>query len=51
MSNNKHTLEIHRDEHGKRVLTAKEWFFVIVVGLAGQLIWCVENTWLSLIHI
>ena len=45
MSNNKHTLEIHRDEHGKRVLTAKEWFFVIVVGLAGQLIWCVENTW------
>lgn len=39
------TLEIHRDESGKRVLTAKEWFFVVVVGLAGQLIWCVENTW------
>ena len=43
--NNKHTLEIHRNEKGQRVLTAKEWFFVVVVGLAGQLIWCVENTW------
>jgi MFS family permease len=45
MSNKKNTLEIHRNEKGQRVLTAKEWFFVIVVGLAGQLIWCVENTW------
>ncbi len=45
MSENKHTLEIHRNEKGQRVLTAKEWFFVVVVGLAGQLIWCVENTW------
>ncbi|MBQ5412910.1 MAG: MFS transporter [Oscillospiraceae bacterium] len=42
---NKHTLEIHRNEKGLRVLTAKEWFFVVVVGLAGQLVWCVENTW------
>lgn len=39
------TLEIHRNEEGLRVLTAKEWLFVIIVGLAGQLIWCVENTW------
>jgi len=45
MSGNKHTLEIRRNEKGMRVLSAKEWFFVIVVGLAGQLIWCVENTW------
>jgi len=47
MSNNKnkHTLEIRRNEQGQRVLSAKEWFFVVVVGLAGQLIWCVENTW------
>lgn len=43
--NNKHTLEIHRNEKGQRVLTAKEWLFVIIVGLAGQLTWCVENTW------
>lgn len=39
------TLEIHRNEKGLRVLTGKEWLFVVIVGLAGQLIWCVENTW------
>ena len=39
------TLEIHRNQEGKRVLTGKEWLFVVIVGLAGQLIWCVENTW------
>ena len=42
---NRKTLEIHRNEKGLRVLSGKEWFFVVVVGLAGQLIWCVENTW------
>ena len=42
---NRKTLEIHRNEKGLRVLSDKEWFFVVVVGLAGQLIWCVENTW------
>lgn len=39
------TLEIHRNEKGQRVLSGKEWLFVVIVGLAGQLIWCVENTW------
>ena len=39
------TLEIHRNQEGKRILTGKEWLFVVIVGLAGQLIWCVENTW------
>lgn len=43
--NRNKTLEIHRNEKGQRVLSGKEWFFVVVVGLAGQLIWCVENTW------
>ena len=42
---NKKTLEIHRNQKGQRVLTGKEWLFVVIVGLAGQLIWCVENTW------
>ncbi len=41
----KSTLEIHRNQQGKRILTGKEWLFVVIVGLAGQLIWCVENTW------
>ena len=45
MEKNSKKLEIHRNEKGQRVLTFKEWFFVVVVGLAGQLIWCVENTW------
>ena len=47
MSNKKtnKTLEIHRNEKGQRVLSGKEWLFVVIVGLAGQLIWCVENTW------
>ena len=39
------TLEIHRNDKGQRVLSGKEWLFVVIVGLAGQLIWCVENTW------
>ena len=39
------TLEIHRNEKGQRILSGKEWLFVVIVGLAGQLIWCVENTW------
>ncbi len=42
---NSNKLEIHRNRKGQRILSKKEWLFVAVVGLAGQLIWCIENTW------
>ena len=32
---NRKTLEIHRNEKGLRVLTGKEWLFVVIVGLAA----------------